>query len=138
MLIGLVVGVALWAAVQLINDHARASYADADRLLGAEAAFWIRHKKGADVDVAEYIKLRRAGFTEVYPLIESTLVSADGDVIAIIATDLLALPLFSLEPSEQSSSKPLPAAQSQVSQSDDAAFTSGLFSGRQWYMHDVD
>ena len=42
MIVGLVTGVALWAAVQLINDHARASYAEADQLLGAEASAWIR------------------------------------------------------------------------------------------------
>ena len=43
--------------------------------------------------IDDYIRLRRAGFTQVYPIIERRLASADGALISIIATDLLALPL---------------------------------------------
>ena len=44
LVIGLVTGVALWGAVQQINAHARASYAEADQFLGAEARFWVRDR----------------------------------------------------------------------------------------------
>jgi putative ABC transport system permease protein len=94
MIVGLVTGVALWAAVQLINDHARASYAEADQLLGAEASAWIRAHDDSGVAPADYIKLRRAGFSTVYPVIDVRLRFSSGSFITLVATDLLALPLL--------------------------------------------
>jgi putative ABC transport system permease protein len=93
MAVGLLTGVALWLSVQLINDHAEASYGEADQLLGAESAFWIRSKQGKGIALEDYINLRLHGFTEVYPVIETRVITTDGKVIPIIATDLLALPL---------------------------------------------
>lgn len=93
MAVGLLTGVALWVSVQLINDHARASYGEADQLLGAESAFWIRSKQGKGIALKDYIDLRLQGFTEVYPVIDTRVITTDGKVIPIIATDLLALPL---------------------------------------------
>ncbi|MEJ6590395.1 MAG: ABC transporter permease [SAR86 cluster bacterium] len=90
--LGLISGVALWVAVQLINDHARSSYADADQLLGAEARYWIRSDNGLGIAVPDYIGLRRAGFDPLYPVIETQVRDAQGRSVAIIATDLLALP----------------------------------------------
>jgi putative ABC transport system permease protein len=95
MATGLITGVALWAAVQLINDHARASYAQADQLLGAEARFWVRDKTGGGVNPNTYIDLRRAGFEHLYPVIDSAIRTQQGGLVSIIATDLLALPLAS-------------------------------------------
>lgn len=124
MAIGLMTGVALWAAVQMINDQARASYADADQLLGAQAGFWIRPTPGVQqggtdaegVPVADYISLRRAGFVEIYPVIEARIATADGQLVTIIATDLLALPIDSLSGTSETSTP----------------FSDDLFSGRQW------
>jgi len=93
MAVGLVTGVALWSSVQLINDHAQASYSEADHLLGAESSYWIRSRQGPGIAVGDYIELRRNGFTEVYPVIESRVITVAGKVIPIVATDLLALPL---------------------------------------------
>ena len=90
--LGIVSGVALWAAVQLINDHARSSYSEADQLLGAEAHYWIRDRAGLDVNVAAYISLRRAGFDAIYPVIEAQVRTQQGGSVTLIATDLLALP----------------------------------------------
>ncbi|XOV89151.1 MAG: FtsX-like permease family protein [Pseudomonadota bacterium] len=92
MAIGLVTGVALWFAVQLINTHARASYAEADQLLGAEARYFIRGPAGQGVAVDDYISLRRAGFTGVYPVLEARVLLQGKGYLSIIATDLLALP----------------------------------------------
>jgi putative ABC transport system permease protein len=89
--LGLVTGVALWSAVQLINGHARASYSEADQLLGAEARYWIRSREAAGVTPIEYSRLRRLGFTQVYPVLEVSRVTAAGQRVSIIATDLLAL-----------------------------------------------
>lgn len=91
LVVGLVTGVGLWSAVQIINDHARASYAEADQLLGAQASAWIRARDGSGIEPADYIALRRAGFTQVYPVLETRL-AADNESLWLIATDLLALP----------------------------------------------
>ena len=93
VLTGLVLGCGLYTAVAQINASAKASYAQADEILGASAQWRITDRISIDVAVDDYIRLRRAGFTNVYPVIEKRLASHDGALISIIATDLLALPL---------------------------------------------
>ena len=92
LLVGLIAGVGLWSAVQIINQHAKTSYSQANSMLGAQASFWIRSKTEQGVSQATYIKLRRAGFRQVYPLIEAEVSTRQGVPISIIATDLFALP----------------------------------------------
>ena len=93
VLVGLVLGCGLYTAVAQINASAKASYAEADQILGASAQWRITDRLSGEVAVEDYIHLRRAGFTQVYPVIEKRLPSADGALISLIATDLLALPL---------------------------------------------
>ena len=93
VLVGLVLGCSLYTAVAQINASAKASYAEADEILGASAQWRITDRFNTGVAVEDYIRLRRAGFTNVYPVIEKRLPSADGALISVIATDLLALPL---------------------------------------------
>lgn len=90
--VGLVAGVALWSAVQIINQHAENSYRQAQNLLGAQAHYWIRSRSGEGIESATYVALRRDGFRQVFPLVELDVSTADGTSINIIATDLLALP----------------------------------------------
>ncbi len=90
--VGLVAGVALWSAVQIINQHAESSYRDAQSLLGAQAHYWIRDRRDEGIDPATYIELRRSGFRQLFPLVELEVSTAAGESISIIATDLLALP----------------------------------------------
>ncbi len=92
LLTGLIAGVGLWSAVQIINQQARLSYARADSLLGVQASHWIRSQTSQGVSQADYIKLRRAGFRQFFPVVESEVSTAEGDPIRIIATDLFALP----------------------------------------------
>lgn len=92
LFIGLLTGVGLWSAVQIINDHARASYSEADQLLGAQASHWIRSVGDKGVPPGVYIDLRRQGFTQVYPVIESRVSLDNGEPLWIVATDLLSLP----------------------------------------------
>ena len=101
--IGLVAGVGLWSAVQIINQHAEASYQQAQNLLGAQANYWIRSRRDAGIEQALYIKLRRDGFRQVIPLVELEVSTPQGISISIIATDLLALPedVFDSEQSTQ-------------------------------------
>jgi putative ABC transport system permease protein len=90
--VGLVAGVALWSAVQIINQHAENSYRQAQSLLGAQAHYWIRNRRDQGIDPATYIELRRTGFRQLFPLIELEVSTAAGESISIIATDLLAMP----------------------------------------------
>ena len=93
VLVGLVLGCGLYTAVAQINASAKASYAEADQILGASAQWRITDRMNDEVAVEDYIRLRREGFTQVYPVIEKRLPSANGALISLIATDLLALPL---------------------------------------------
>ena len=90
--VGLVAGVGLWSAVQIINQHAEASYREAQSLLGAQASYWIRSRRGEGIESSLYIDLRRTGFRQLFPLVELEVSTAAGVGISIIATDLLALP----------------------------------------------
>ena len=92
LLVGLVAGVGLWSAVQIINQHAETSYRDAQNLLGAQASYWIRHRRDEGVEQALYIDLRRAGFVQLFPLIELQVSTPSGISIGVIATDLMAFP----------------------------------------------
>ena len=91
LLSGLISGVALWSAVQVINGHAQASYSQADSLLGAQVTHTIR-SKGGEISHEEYIALRRQGWTELYPVIEARVQAESGSLIPVIATDLFVLP----------------------------------------------
>lgn len=93
LITGLVTGVGLWAAVQVINSHARASYEDANRLLGAQASHWIRAIDDSGIAPETYVQLRRDGFRQVYPVIDKRLITSSQQQVNLIATDLLALPL---------------------------------------------
>ncbi len=90
--VGLVAGVGLWSAVQIINQHAEASYREAQSLLGAQASYWIRSRRDEGIEQGLYIDLRRAGFRQLFPLVELEVSTSSGVSIRIIATDLLALP----------------------------------------------
>jgi putative ABC transport system permease protein len=92
LLVGLVAGVGLWSAVQIINQQARLSYAEADSLLGVQASYWIRSRTDKGIKLDDYIGLRRAGIRELFPMVEGNVSTADGEPISIIATDLFALP----------------------------------------------
>lgn len=117
VLTGLVLGCGLYTAVAQINASAKASYAQADEILGASAQWRITDRVSNDVAIADYIRLRRAGFTNVYPVIEKRLASRDGALISIIATDLLVLPLIGA---------------GDGSSTDDSTFEESPFGGSGW------
>jgi len=91
LLVGLITGVALWSAVQIINAHAKTSYAQADQLLGGQAAYWIQPRGKQGIDIDEYIKLRRQGFRQIFPVIEQRHSTPEKQPFTIIATDMFAL-----------------------------------------------
>jgi putative ABC transport system permease protein len=92
LLTGLISGVALWSAVQIINQHAEASYQEANQLLELDAKFWIQPKGSSRLTQADYIQLRRAGFRQIYPIIEAKVSTSEAVPLDIIATDFLAFP----------------------------------------------
>ena len=124
VLTGLVLGCGLYTAVAQINASAKASYAQADEILGASAQWRITDRISTDVSVDDYIQLRRAGFTEVYPVMEKRLASRDGALISIIATDLLALPLTRGGSADNSALD--------ESTSDEGPFDESAFGGSGW------
>lgn len=92
LLVGLIAGVGLWSAVQIINQQARLSYEQADSLLGVQASYWIRSRTDKAIEVGDYIQLRRAGYRQIFPVVEAEVSTQQGQPISIIATDLFALP----------------------------------------------
>ncbi|WP_119394660.1 FtsX-like permease family protein [Salinibius halmophilus] len=94
LLLGLVLGVALWSSVTLINSHAKASYQDADQLLGTQAKYLIRPGfNGSDlVPESILVELSNAGFTGLYPVRELSLMSESGVALSVIASNLEQLP----------------------------------------------
>ena len=90
--VGLVLGCSLFSTVAQINASAKASYSEADQILGASAKLRILDREQTKVRVSDYITLRRAGFTDIYPVIEARLADHNGSLVSLIATDLLALP----------------------------------------------
>jgi putative ABC transport system permease protein len=92
LLTGLISGVGLWSGVQIINHHAQASYLDAQQLLGAQASYWIKHRRGEGIEARTYIDLRRQGYRQIFPVIELEVSTPGGVSLDLIATDLLAIP----------------------------------------------
>lgn len=68
LLAGLALATALWSGIQALNAEARAAYASAEGLLAEGSAARLEHASG-QMDQAEYIRLRRAGWL-VSPVIE--------------------------------------------------------------------
>jgi putative ABC transport system permease protein len=89
--VGLIAGVGLWSAVQIINQHAEHSYSQAQNLLGAQANYWIRNRRDEGIEQSTYIELRRAGLRQVFPVIELNVSTTNGVSIHLIATDIIAL-----------------------------------------------
>ena len=91
LLAGLVSGLSLWVAVQVINDTANASYQDANQLLDNQLSHLITSKSEQGVPLAAYVSLRRAGFDNLVPVLERRLRSQQGELLEVVATDLFAL-----------------------------------------------
>ena len=92
LLTGLAAGLALWSAVQIISSHARASYENAGLLLGANITWLIEDRAGGELPFEHYVRLRRAGFRALVPVLEGRVMTEKGQLISITGTDLLAVP----------------------------------------------
>ena len=94
LVLGLALATALWSGVQAINEEARQSYARAAATLGANQLARLVHPEGAEIPVADYVSLRRAGW-RVSPVMEGTL-TLGNDNWRMIGVDPLTAPLQSL------------------------------------------
>ncbi len=90
LLTGLAMATALWSGVQAINAEARASYATAQDTLGQGQAGQITRPGGAPMELAQYVRLRRAGWL-VSPVLEGQLETAKGP-IRLLGIEPLSLP----------------------------------------------
>ncbi len=93
LLLGLIMAQSLLVGTQLINAQARASYAQGEQLLGAGPQGQLLPQASRNgVDERLYLRLRRAGFHELAPLLRSEVVLADGRRLELLGIDGLAMP----------------------------------------------
>ncbi|CAH0533392.1 hypothetical protein VST7929_01258 [Vibrio stylophorae] len=87
--LGLTLGIALFVGVLSINEHARQSYREGERMFASPYPLRIMHsQKGLSVPEAFYINLRRHGFTECTPI----------DVIRVETSSYRDMNLFGVDP----------------------------------------
>ena len=94
LVLGLALATALWSGVQANNEEARQSYARAAATLGANQLARLVDPEGAEIPVADYVSLRRAGWL-VSPVMEGTLALGD-ETWRVIGIDPLTAPVQSL------------------------------------------
>ncbi|MEO0386365.1 MAG: ABC transporter permease [Pseudomonadota bacterium] len=90
LLLGLAVATALFSGVQALNAEARASYARAESLLGADRFDEITARGGQAILLSDYIALRRAGW-RVSPVLEGG-ITVDGRPVTLVGVEPLSLP----------------------------------------------
>ena len=99
LILGLALATALWTAVQAINAEARASYAEANRLLQPAEAGVLTAPAGR-IPLERYVALRRAGW-QVSPVLEGR-IDAGGARVTLLGVDALSYPALPLaEPPTQ-------------------------------------
>ena len=92
LLVGIVIANALLAGTLFINAQARASYEDGEQLLQATPVAEIRARSRAGlIDEREYIRLRREGFDMLAPVLQRTLLTADGTALEVLGIEIFAL-----------------------------------------------
>ncbi|MBK5926578.1 ABC transporter permease [Rhodobaculum claviforme] len=91
LLVGLALATALFTGVQAINSEARASYAQAEAVLGQDRLDRLLPAEGtAAIAQADYIALRRAGWL-VSPVVEAR-ATLDGVRVTVLGVDPLTAP----------------------------------------------
>ncbi len=90
LLLGLALATALWSGVQALNAEARASYARAEALLGADRLARIEAPGGGRFPVADFVALRRAGWP-VSPVLEGDVALGPAG-LRVIGIEPLTLP----------------------------------------------
>jgi putative ABC transport system permease protein len=93
LLLGIVVANVLLAGTLLINAQARASYGEGEQLLSAGLLGQVRHREsGRRIDEPDYVRLRRAGFDGLAPLLREVVRTPSGQALEILGLDLFSMP----------------------------------------------
>ncbi|MDX1379976.1 MAG: FtsX-like permease family protein [Xanthomonadales bacterium] len=93
LLVGIVIANVLLVGTQLINAQARASYDEGERWLGAQPVASLLAADGSALfDERAYFELRRAGFSQLAPVLNRVVTSASGERLELTGFDLYALP----------------------------------------------
>lgn len=139
VVLGLAMATTLWSAVQAINGEARAAYEQAAAVLDlAEPPRLL--PQSANLDLATYVRLRRAGWP-VSPVLEGRFPGADGGV-TLQGIDLLSHPLAptlaaaSEAASEAASAAPLAALTAQIAFA--SPDTASQFAPEGWQVFEVE
>ncbi|WP_199608728.1 ABC transporter permease [Flocculibacter collagenilyticus] len=78
----------------MLNDASKQQYASASDLLSPPFAFYIYPKEGLKATKQDFRLIRQLGFIEVSPVLEVNTILNNDTVLAIYATDLLALSIL--------------------------------------------
>jgi putative ABC transport system permease protein len=93
LLAGVLIANVLLVGTLLINAQARASYAEGETVLRAGPAGYIRSRDSSRrLDEREYIRLRRAGFDALAPILRRVVRAQGGEPLELLGIDLLAMP----------------------------------------------
>lgn len=93
LLAGIIIANVLLVGTLLINAQARASYAEGERWLNTRPVATVRARSGvSSVDERDYIRLRRAGFDNLMPVLRRFERSAEGESLELLGIDALAMP----------------------------------------------
>ncbi len=90
LILGLALATALWSGVQAINAEARASYDEAEAILGEARFGQLLPEEGDSLPQSRYVALRRAGWL-VSPVVEGR-VEIVGVTLRLIGIDPLTMP----------------------------------------------
>ncbi|GAM74581.1 attF component of attEFGH ABC transport system [Vibrio ishigakensis] len=91
ILIGIILAVTLFVAVQAINLNAKRSYAESTEQLSAQAKVLVIPSAGQNyLNESLYFSLRQAGLSDALPIIEGRVRDQDGDRWNIQGSELIA------------------------------------------------
>lgn len=93
--LGLTLGVSLLVGVTAINDHAKQSYANGEKLFSNPLPYRIRPKHNANkIPQGFYIQLRRKGFNQCAPFDNHRLTTSNGTSLMLMGVDPIAMMQF--------------------------------------------
>ncbi|WP_375753786.1 ABC transporter permease [Vibrio sp. HN007] len=92
VLLGLTLGISIFVGVEAVNQHAKQSYIDGERLFSDPLTYTIRSKHNANkIPQGFYIQLRREGFHQCVPLDTHRVETANGNDLTIVGLDSVAM-----------------------------------------------
>ncbi|MDG3087948.1 ABC transporter permease [Vibrio hannami] len=90
--LGLTLGISLFVGVEAVNQHAKQSYVDGERLFSDPLTYNIRSKHNANkIPQGLYIQLRREGFNQCVPMDTLRIETQSGRDLTIVGLDMVAM-----------------------------------------------